>query len=67
MCSGQPAYPGKVVSSERNDAAVLATKREIQVSERKLLFLMNAQQAEAFARLVEAAEVMGQLGTALRA
>jgi len=36
--------------------SVLATKREIKMSERKLLFMMNAEQALAFAGLVEAAE-----------
>jgi TPR repeat protein len=35
---------------------VLATKREVTMTDRKLLFLMNAEQAEAFARLVAAAE-----------
>jgi TPR repeat protein len=35
--------------------SVLATKREVNMSERKLLFLMNAEQAEAFSRLVDAA------------
>jgi TPR repeat protein len=35
---------------------VLATKREVTMTDRKLLFLMNAEQAETFARLVAAAE-----------
>jgi hypothetical protein len=34
---------------------VPATKREVDMNERKLLFLMTAEQADAFARLVEAA------------
>jgi hypothetical protein len=35
---------------------VLATKRENAMTERKLLFLMNAEQATEFARLLKAAE-----------
>jgi hypothetical protein len=35
---------------------VLATKREIDMSERTLLFLMNAEQTETFVRLLGAAE-----------
>jgi hypothetical protein len=34
---------------------VPATKREVDMNERKLLFLMTAEQADAFARLVESA------------
>jgi len=44
---------------------VLATKREVHMSERSLLFLMTAEQAEAFAGLVEAAE-SGDGGAACR-
>jgi hypothetical protein len=44
---------------------LLATKREVEMSERKLLFLMTAEQAEAFARLVDAAE-HGDGGAACR-
>jgi hypothetical protein len=58
----QPAYPGKVEKAMRR---FHATKREVHMSERKLLFLMNAEQAEAFARLVEAAEA-GDGGAACR-
>jgi TPR repeat protein len=45
--------------------SVLATKREIDMTERKLLFLMNAEQAQEFARLVRAAEA-GDGGAACR-
>jgi len=44
---------------------VLATKREVDMSERKLLFLMTTEQAEAYARQIEAAE-HGDGGAACR-
>jgi len=50
---------------------VLATKREVDMSERKLMFLMSQEQAEAFAGLLEAAErgdgaAAGRLGDMYR-
>ncbi len=58
--------PGKVVSSDRNDAAGSGKKRKVKMSERKLLFLMNAEQAEAFTRLVQAEHGGGDAACRLR-
>jgi hypothetical protein len=39
---------------------VLATKREVTMSDRKLLFLMDAGQAEMIARLLSSAQRLGE-------
>jgi len=57
--------------ADRRMRLVLATKREVDMSERKLMFLMSQEQAEAFAGLLEAAErgdgaAAGRLGDMYR-
>ena len=49
------AGPERSMDSGALRRLVLATKREVDMSERNLLFLMTAEQADAFARLVAAA------------
>jgi hypothetical protein len=54
--SRQPAGPGKVATPMWRMRLAPATKREANMSTSKLLFLTNAEQADAFARLLGAAE-----------
>lgn len=63
--SRQPAYPGKVATLIRRMRLVPATKREEIMGDRKLLFLTNVEQANALARLIQAAN-RGDGGSACR-
>jgi len=63
--SRQPAYPGKVATPIRRMRLVLATKREVIMGDRKLLFMANVEQANALAGLIQAAN-RGDGGAACR-
>src|SRR5512135_2909767 len=65
MAPDQPAFPGKVVRPDGRMRRIHATKREVDMRDRKLLFLMNREQALAFAQLMRDAE-RGDGGAACR-